>query len=81
MKLFDLFGKKAGAPPKEIENEEDELQIYSGMRVEVTTMDGRMLFVAKLMDLHGNQAELHQYSEADLSQEEPFPVRIRGYSS
>ena len=43
-------------------------------------MDGRMLFVAKLMGLHGEQAELHQYSEATISQEEPFPVRIRGYS-
>ena len=51
-----------------------------GERVEVTDMDGRMLFVAKLMGLHGEQAELHQYSEATISQEEPFPVRIRGYS-
>ncbi|MDE7220516.1 MAG: PilZ domain-containing protein [Oscillospiraceae bacterium] len=80
MKLFNLFGRKTDAPPQEIENNEDELEIYSGMRVEVTAMDGRMLFVAKLMGLHGNQAELHQYSEASISQEEPFPVRIRGYN-
>lgn len=82
MKLFKLFGKKTDTqPPKtERENNEDELQIYSGMRVEVTAMDGRMLFVAKLMGLYGNQAELHQYSEAAIPQEEPFPVRIRGYS-
>lgn len=80
MKLLNLFGRKMDAPPPEIENDEDELEIYSGMRVEVTAFDGRMLFVAKLMGLHGNQAELHQYSEAAISQEEPFPVRIRGYS-
>ncbi len=83
MKLFNLFGKKTDAPPQELkkENDEDELEIYSGMRVEVTAFDGRILFVAKLMSLHGNQAELHQYLEAAISQvEEPLPVRIRGYS-
>ena len=83
MKLLSLFGRKADAPPQEIkqENDGDELEIYSGMRVEVTAFDGRMLFVAKLMGLHGDQAELHQYLEAAISQvEEPLPVRIRGYS-
>lgn len=83
MKLFSLFGKKTDAPPQKIEREDDgaELGIYSGMRVEVTAMDGRILFVAKLLGLHGNQAELHQYSEAMLPKtEEPLPVRIRGYS-
>ena len=81
MKLLNLFGRKTDTPPPEIENDEDELEIYSGMRVEVTAFDGRMLFVAKLMGLHGNQAELHQYLEAAISQvEEPLPVRIRGYS-
>lgn len=80
-KLLNLFGRKTDIPPPEIENEEDELEIYSGMRVEVTAFDGRMLFVAKLMGLHGNQAELHQYLEAAISQmEEPLPVRIRGYN-
>ena len=81
MKLLNLFGRKTDTPPPEIENDEDELEIYSGMRVEVTAFDGRMLFVAKLMGLRGNQAELHQYLEAAISQvEEPLPVRIRGYS-
>ncbi len=80
MRLFNLFGRKTDAPPQKAEHDEDELEIYSGMRVEVTAFDGRMLFVAKLMGLHGDQAELHQYSEATISQgEEPFPVRIRGY--
>lgn len=81
MGLFNLFGKKAGVPPPKAEKETDGLEIYAGMRVEVTAFDGRMLFVAKLLGLHGNQAELHQYSEAAVSrEEEPFPVRIRGYS-
>lgn len=81
MKLLNLFGRKTDTPPPEIENDENELEIYSGMRVEVTAFDGRMLFVAKLMGLHGNQAELHQYLEAAISQvEEPLPVRIRGYN-
>lgn len=83
MKLLDLFGRKADAPSQENkpENDGDELEIYSGMRVEVTAFDGRMLFIAKLMGLHGSQAELHQYLEAAISQvEEPLPVRIRGYS-
>lgn len=83
MKLFNLFGRKTEelSQKAEKENDEDELEVYSGMRVEVTAFDGRMLFVAKLMGLHGNQAELHQYLEASISQvEEPLPVRIRGYS-
>ena len=83
MNLWNFLGRKADAPPQESQQEAggDELEIYSGMRVEVTALDGRMLFVAKLMGLHGRQAELHQYLKAAISQvEEPFPVRIRGYS-
>lgn len=83
MKLLDLFGKKtaAQAPKTKTEPDADDLEVYSGMRVEVTAYDGRILFVAKLMGLRGTQAELHQYLEATISpQEEPIPVRIRGYS-
>lgn len=83
MKLFYLFGKKEDAPPLRDERPDgwEDLAIYSGMRVEVTAFSGRMLFVAKLMGLHGDQAELHQYSEAAIPPpEEPLPVRIRGYS-
>lgn len=84
MRLFNLLGRKTEIPPQETEkeDEEDALEIYSGMRVEVTALDGRILFVAKLMGLHGNRAELHQYSEASISlaEGEVLPVRIRGYS-
>lgn len=84
MGLFNLFGKKRDAQPlQEIDGADDEeaLDLYSGMRVEVTSFDGHMLFVAKLLGLNGNRAELHQYSEAAVSQKDaPFPVQIRGYS-
>ena len=82
MSIFNLFRRKAAAPKKEEPaGGAEELAYYSGLRVEVTTFDGRLLFVAKLLGLHGNHAELHQYSEAALPQtEEPIPVRIRGYS-
>lgn len=80
MGLFK-FGKKAEPSKPAPQKREEELEIYSGMRVEVTAHDGRMLFVAKLMGLHGDQAELHQYLEAATpAPEEPIPVRIRGYS-
>ncbi len=75
MWLFDLFGK--GGKEQQSENEKDqeagsheELRAYSGMRVEVTTFDGRLLFVAKLTNLWKNQANLEQFSEMELSKEE-----------
>lgn len=77
--LFDLFRKKAPAPKAE---PEQEAECYSHMRVEVTTLDGQLLFVAKLMNHRGSTAELHQYSETAEERdapEEPIPVRIRGY--
>ncbi len=84
MGIFNLFGKRAKEqPPQEKERAEDteELDIYSGMRVEVTTQEGRLLFVAKLLGLHADKAELHQYSETEIpTSEEPIPVKIRGYS-
>ena len=89
MRLFDLFGKGGKEQPQDTEkkaeeNEPAELTAYSGMRVEVTTFDGTLLFVAKLTNLWKDQARLEQYSESELSEEkeeeEPLHVRIRGYS-
>ena len=82
MGLLDLFKKRAKEeqPPAQDESEWNA-GIYSGMRVEVTAMDGRMLFVAKLMRLWGNTAQLQQLSDSALSREtEPVHVRIRGYN-
>ena len=48
MKFFDLFRKKANEEPVNAPEEDggEELEIYSGMRVEVTTEEGRLIFVA-----------------------------------
>ena len=81
MGLFDKLKKKAPEPPpppKPADTSED-VSVYSHMRVEVTTKDGQMLFVAKLMYPQRTTAELHQYSEAevsllkDCSEAESFP--------
>lgn len=89
MGLFDRFKKKpivepAPPKPKPVQDDED-VSVYSHMRVEVTTKEGQMLFVAKLMYPQRHTAELHQYSEAevsllkDYSEAEAIPVHIRGY--
>ena len=88
MGLFERLKKKPAAPPppppKPAQDSED-VSVYSHMRVEVTTKDGQMLFVAKLMCPQRHTAELHQYSEADVpllkdcSESESLPVHIRGY--
>lgn len=84
MKLFGFFGRGAKEQPlSRVRAAEDgnELELYSGMRVEVTSLDGRLLFVAKLLGLQGCYGELHQYSETSIPNDaEPFPVKIRGYS-
>lgn len=81
MGLFDfLKERREEAPEEPAHEEEEELELYSGMRVEVTTFQGRMLFVAKLLGLRGDRGELHQYSEIAIPlKDEPLPVRIRGY--
>ncbi|MCI9656806.1 MAG: PilZ domain-containing protein [Lawsonibacter sp.] len=83
MGLLDIFKRRPQEESAASETAADveALEIYSGMRVEVTTFDGRLLFVAKLIGLRGSSAELHQYSEASLPQDaEPVRVRIRGYN-
>ena len=84
MKLFDIWRKRAEETPaqkNEKAAEEESLDFYSGMRVEVTTDAGQILFVAKLMGLHGKKAELHQYSESEIVKDvETIHARIRGYS-
>ena len=60
MKLLNLFGKRPKERPSEnVESVKEELEMYSGMRVEVTSFDGQLLFVAKLLGLHGDKAVLH----------------------
>lgn len=83
MGILNWFRERTKEEPQEAahESETEELELYSGIRVEVTTPQGQLLFVAKLLGLHGNCGELHQYSEAAIPPDsEPVPVRIRGYS-
>ena len=84
MSLLELFrkGQKNGHLKRiKIQMAQKNFDIYSGMRVEVTTAAGQILFVAKLMGLHGDKAELHQYSEAAIVKDvETIHARIRGYS-
>ena len=86
MGLFGLFGKS----PKQREEEEsqrrareEDLEIYSGMRVEVTSDDGRMFLVAVLTGLRGDRAQLRPATEGGMLTplEEPALVTLRGYSS
>lgn len=88
MGLFDRLKKKPEAPPPpppKTSRDDEDVSIYSHMRVEVTTKDGQMLFVAKLMYPQRHTAELHQYSEAeipllkDCTESAALPVHIRGY--
>lgn len=82
MSLLDLFRKKEKeAGQNVLEEEYEEPEVYSGMRVEVTSMEGQPLFAGKLMGPNGGRAELYQYTEGTATEsEEPLPVRIRGYN-
>ena len=84
MNLFHLFGKSAKKEPAQAPEKELTLEArgaYSGMRVEIMDEKKQLIFIAKLMSLHGNSAKLHQYSESEfLFEEEEMKIRIRGYS-
>lgn len=76
MSLFDLLKKTS-------EKDMRALEIYSGMRVIVETLNGNMLFVAKLQDPQKNTAELYQYSTSDDVPDietAAIPVKLRGYN-
>ena len=86
MGLFDLFGKTAKQTEEAAAAERarrEDLEVYSGMRVEVTSDDGRMFLVARLQGLRGDRAQLKPSTEGSLmtASEEPAPVSLRGYSS
>lgn len=84
MNVFHLFRKSAKKEPIQKPEKVSTLEghgVYSGMRVEIMDNEKQLLFIAKLTSLHGNSAELHQYSESEfLLEEEEMKIRIRGYS-
>lgn len=86
MGLFDVLRKS----PRERRAEEahkramkEDLDVYSGMRVEVTSGDGRIFLVARLLDLRGDRAQLEPGANGSLLtwSDRPQPVTLRGYSS
>lgn len=86
MGLFDAFRKS----PKERRVEEahkramrEDLEVYSGMRVEVTSGDSRIFLVARLLELRGDRAQLEPGADGSLMTrtDEPMKVTLRGYSS
>lgn len=84
MGLLDLLKRKDKDIKVEPVEEQGALAEYTNMRVEVTTFQGLLLFVAILRNLKGDTGELYQYSKSAVSDEsvsdtEPVRVRIRGY--
>ena len=86
MGLFDAFRKK----PWEKRADEaykramrEDLEVYSGMRVEVTSSDGRVFLVARLLELRGDRAQLEPGANGSLMtrSDDPLNVILRGYSS
>lgn len=83
MGLFGLFGKKAArAEAPQAEPEPAYLEDYAGMQAEVTDLEGRSLFTAKLLGVEEDHGSLHLLGDAAFYRdtEEPLPVRLRGYS-
>ena len=82
MGFLDLFKSHASEPTFQLTKSGDFVDIasYLYMRVEVTSLDGQLLFTAKFARPEGNTAELFQDSIASISREtEPIRVHIRGY--
>ena len=80
MGLLGLLRKKEPVqktPPAE----EEEPEVYPGMRVEVSTMNGNILFGGKMTYRQGTQADVAQYAQfGPLPEETTFPAQIRGYN-
>ena len=86
MGLFDLFQKTAKQTQEAAAAERarrEDLEVYPGMRVEVTSDDGRMFLVAQLQGLRGDRVQLRPGAEGSLMtpSEDPVSVTLRGYSS
>lgn len=87
MGLFSLFGRKNRQNNKntyeeaEATLEKEDLTKYSNMRVEITATDGQVLFIAKLVNVSGDTAELYSYAEISDPKEDlgSSKFKIRGY--
>lgn len=86
MGLFGLFSRTVKQTEEAAAAERarrEDLEVYSGMRVEVTSADRRMFLVAHLQGLRGDRAQLRPSTEGSLMtpSEAPVSVTLRGYSS
>lgn len=82
MGLLNLFKSHAGDSDLQRAKSGDfvDITIYDQLRVEVTALNGQLLFIAKFMYPKGTTASLYQISESELpSDTEPVQVHIRGY--
>jgi len=79
MAFWDRF-KKQPQPQKPAE---PKLEDYTDLRVELTAQeDNRLLFAARVENARGDEAELYQYTDSTLSEEDtivPIPVNARGF--
>lgn len=79
MGLLDVFRKKE--PVKEPPVKEEVPEVYPGMRVEVSTAGGSILFGGKMTYRQGTQADVAQYAQfGPLPEDSSFPAQIRGYN-
>lgn len=86
MGLLGLFGRSDKRRKEEqarLRARTEDLDLYPGMRVEVTTDDSRLFLAAELVDLRGNNARLLPFMEGSLltQAEGAVPVTLRGQSS
>lgn len=91
MGLFDRFRRrKENAPLEEKKSPQEEIQEYSGLRVEVLTPEGEELFIAKLaisggiceFQLIGDMQAPEGLQDAAVDEEgkpRPIPILARGY--
>lgn len=83
MAFWDRFRKKE--PQKAAQQSAGpKLEDYTDLRVELTAQqDGRLLFAARIDNVQGDEADLYQYTDSTLPEDqeitEPIPVYARGF--
>lgn len=63
MGIMNLFKKKDKPAETRPTVEDDTLELYANMQVEVTDAKGRLLFIARLRNLQSGSADLYQSSQ------------------
>ena len=84
--MFGLFGKSRREKETEAALKQaqiEDMEVFSGMRVEVSADDNKLFLMAVLVGLRGDRAFLKPLSDVNLMlrTDDPIPVSIRGFSS